>query len=54
MFSQWSKFKRYYDPLTIETIQVARDKQATKEKELKHIQDAIKEGKDWEEKNKAK
>ena len=42
-FLNGSKFKRYYDPLTIETIQVAR---VAKEKELKCIQDAIKEGKD--------
>ena len=53
-FLNGSKFKRYYDPLTIETIQVAHDKQAVKEKELKRIQDAIKEGKDREAKNKAK
>ena len=53
-FLNESKFKRYYDPLTIETIQVARDKQAAKEKELKRIQDAIKEGKDREAKNKAR
>ena len=31
-FSNGSKFKRHYDPLTIKTIQVARDKQAAKEK----------------------
>ena len=53
-FLNGSKFKRYYDPLTIETIQVARDKKAAKEKELKRIQDAIKEGKDRETKNKTK
>ena len=51
-FLNGSKFKRYYDPLTIETIQVERDKQATKEKELKCIKDAIQEGKDREAKNK--
>ena len=51
-FLNGSKFKRYYDPLTIETIQVERDKQANKEKELKRIKNAIQEGKDREAKNK--
>ena len=51
-FLNGSKFKRYYDPLTIETIQVEWDKQANKEKELKRIKDAIQEGKDREAKNK--
>ena len=51
-FLNGSKFKRYYKPLTIETIQVERDKQATKEKELKRIKDAIQEGKEREAKSK--
>ena len=33
-FLNGSKFKRYYDPLTIETIQVARDKQVAKGKRV--------------------
>ena len=44
-FLNGNKFKRYYDPLTIETIQIEWEKQAAKEKELKCIVDAIKEGK---------
>ena len=43
-FLNGSKFKRYYNPLTIATIQVEWEKQANKEKELKRIKDAIKEG----------
>ena len=53
-FLNGSKFKRYYDPLTIETIEMAREKQAAKEKELKRIQAAIKEGKEREARNKQK
>ena len=53
-FLNGSKLRQYYDPLTIETIQVARDKQATREKELKYIQDAIKESKVREAKIKQK
>ena len=53
-FLNGSKFKHYYNPLTIETIEMAREKQAAKEKELKRIQDAIREGKEREEKNKQK
>ena len=47
-----AKFKRNYNPLTIQTLQVERDKQATKEKESKRIKDSIQEGKEREAKNK--